>query len=229
MGTVNSVELLSSSPSFTKERVQRELSETGWNYQTLAARTIPEYPSVEAQAFHAVFGVIAEVQEAYDVWDYYQTRRWAPEGDTDQEELNEMVRHFYRELGDICWMCAEMYSAYGIDMQDDYPWIFSNAASIHANWRYHSPAIGIGDIFDMLRRRAAALAADYQHLYQGRPIDTEREKAAADYARRSGVSGSIHYGVAGAGRYYSARGNGCCAADKYRQAAQEISRCGLGA
>lgn len=173
MGTVNSVELMSSSPSFTKERVQRELSETGWNYQTLAARTIPEYPSVEAQAFHAVFGAIAEVQEAFDAWERYQEQRWTPEGDVDQEVLDEMVRHFYRELGDICWMCAELYTAYGMSMQTDYPWIFFSATSLHANWRYHTPTIGIGDIFDMLRSSAAALAADYQHLYQGRPIDVE--------------------------------------------------------
>lgn len=173
MEAVDAGEKRAANLSFTKERVQRDLSETGWNYQTLAARTIPEYASVEAQAFHAVFGVIAEVQEAYDAWDYYQTRHWAPEGDTDPEELNEMVRHFYRELGDICWMCAEMYSAYGIDMQVDYPWIFYSAATVNANWRYHSPAIGIGNIFDRLRCNAACLAADFQHTYQGRPIGIE--------------------------------------------------------
>lgn len=159
---------------WTPERVKREVSETCWNYQNLAARTIPEYRSQESPLLHAMFGIVAEIQEAYDAWELSLRYLHDPEEEFSEDDLADIFKHFYRELGDVCWMAAEMYSFIECDLRNDYALIFEKA-----DWTYDThcerPYIfKTNTMFNRLRSTSATLAADFQHIYQGRALSYNR-------------------------------------------------------
>lgn len=158
---------------WTPERIKREVSETCWNYQELAARTIPEYGNQESPLLHAMFGIVAEIQESYDAWDVLQRYLHDPEEDFSEDDLADISKHFYRELGDVCWMAAEMYSFIERDLRNDYAVIFEKADWMYIVYHERPYIFKANAMFNRLRSTSATLAADFQHVYQGRALPYE--------------------------------------------------------
>lgn len=151
---------------WTKERAKAAITQTGWNYQTLAARTIPEYSSPEKQKLHAMFGITAEIQEACDAYYVYCNHEHYDEA--------QACQHFYRELGDICWMCAEMFSStFDTPMNEEFDAVFRHADDVFEKYEKLLHAIKIPAVFDELRKHSSTLASYFQHYYQGRPLNNE--------------------------------------------------------
>lgn len=151
---------------WTKERAKAAISDTAWNYQTLAERTIPDYPSLEKQQLHAMCGIVAEIQEAYDAYSICCIDQ--------QYDVPQAYQHFYRELGDICWMCAEMFSGmFGTPLNDEYDAIFRHADDIFEKYENFFYVVKVPAVFLELRKHSSTLASFFQHYYQGRPLNYE--------------------------------------------------------
>jgi len=154
---------------WTPERIKREVSDTCWNYQKLAARTIPDYSDPKAQITHASFGIVAEVQEAYDAWDVSQVCEHCSE-DFDQNEVDELYRHLYRELGDICWMAAELITGLSEDLQEMFAHMYEYADTLLNDLKFRPYGYQADNLFGRMRSEAATIASEMQHTYQGRPL-----------------------------------------------------------
>lgn len=109
-------------------------------YQTEAAVTIAT-DDPRDMAIHAVLGLVAEVSEFLHAL-----------CSGDEEE------HVQKEIGDVCWMIAELCTANG--------WKMNEVVSFHSN-----------DVEALNLTCTDRICSIYQKTYQGHPVDEEKVKS----------------------------------------------------
>lgn len=107
-------------------------------YQTEAAKTIST-DDAWTMAIHAVLGITAEMDEFLDA------------------VIEENKEHIKKEIGDVCWMLAELCTANG--------WYMKTIVSIDEF------EVGIGASY-------ADLCGAYQKVIQGHPLDEAKVRMA---------------------------------------------------